>query len=93
MLLIHIWSIEMGEQNVNVMSSEASITNITSNNIIDGLYKIYDEAVVNSRDHATRTKGLKGNGNHPVSYIDIGITEEGVITIINDGNGIDVAEP
>jgi DNA topoisomerase-2 len=88
----YIGSIEMGEQNVNVMSSELSITNITSNNIIDGLYKIYDEAVVNSRDHATRTKGLKGNGNHAVSYIDIGITEEGVITIINDGNGIDVAE-
>ena len=28
----------------------------------------------------------------PVTYIDIGISDDGIITMINDGNGIDIAE-
>ena len=34
----------------------------------------------------------KSKENIPVSYIDISIAEDGVITMINDGNGIDVAK-
>jgi len=59
---------------------------------IPGLYKIFDEGVVNARDHVIRMQQLKSSGNdcHRVSYIDITITEDGTIIMTNDGNGIDV---
>ena len=37
---------------------------------------------------ASKEKNQKDN--HHVSYIDISIDDEGVITMMNDGNGIDV---
>lgn len=59
---------------------------------IPGLYKIFDEGVVNARDHVIRMQQMKASGTdcHRVSYIDITITEDGTITMTNDGNGIDV---
>lgn len=59
-----------------------------------GLYKLFDEGVVNCRDHAVRCSQAIISGKEnilPVTNIDIGIDAEGVITLINDGNGIDVA--
>ena len=88
----YIGSIEKGEQTLNLMENETTIRTRQSSAIVDGLYKIYDEAVVNARDHATRMAQNPSPGDHQVSYIDIGISEEGVITITNDGNGIDVVE-
>ena len=62
-------------------------------NIIPGLYKLFDEGIVNCRDHVARMAAIeKSKENHHVSYINISINEEGVITMINDGNGIDVAK-
>ena len=88
----YIGSIEKGEQTLNLMENETTIRTRQSSAIVDGLYKIYDEAVVNARDHATRMAQNPSPGDHQVSYIDIGISEEGVITVTNDGNGIDVVE-
>ena len=73
------------------------IVNIIRKNIsyIAGLYKLFDECIVNCRDHAVRMEQLIKNNpdnNNPLTYIDIGIDEEGIITFTNDGNGIDVAE-
>jgi len=62
---------------------------------VPGLFKLFDEGVVNCRDHAIRMQQSvdKGAPNSiPVSYIDIAIQEDGTIVMINDGNGIDVAE-
>jgi len=61
---------------------------------IPGLYKLFDEGIVNCRDHVVRMKQAVSDGKEntiPVSYIDIGIQEDGTITMTNDGNGIDVA--
>ena len=62
-------------------------------NIIPGLYKLFDEGIVNCRDHQVRItqamKSCKAN-TMPVTYIDIAITDDGVITMSNDGNGIDI---
>ena len=64
--------------------------------IVQGLFKIFDEAAVNARDHAIRldTKIKKKSENIiPVSSIQFNIDKEtGEITVYNDGNGIDVAE-
>jgi DNA topoisomerase-2 len=64
-------------------------------NYIPGLFKLFDEGIVNCRDHVVRMK-TKVDSNVenalPVSHIDISIESDGSITMINDGNGIDVAQ-
>ena len=60
-------------------------------NIIPGLYKLFDEGIVNCRDHV-KNGGSQESKGAIHSYIDISIAEDGVITMINDGNGIDVAK-
>lgn len=63
---------------------------------IPGLYKCFDEGIVNARDHAIRMeqKVLNNEPNAlPVKNIEINIDKStGIITIVNDGNGIDVVE-
>ena len=55
---------------------------------IPGLYKCFDEGIVNARDHYVR----QANSSAPVKLIDVSIDQEtGVISIMNDGRGIDVA--
>jgi len=90
---MYIGSIETVDANEFIYDS----TNITRKNIsyIAGLYKLFDECIVNCRDHAVRMEQLIKNNpdnNNPLTYIDISIDEEGIITFTNDGNGIDVAE-
>tara|TARA_A100001015_G_scaffold166123_1_gene184645 strand:- start:655 stop:4059 length:3405 start_codon:yes stop_codon:yes gene_type:complete len=59
--------------------------------VVQALYKLFDEGIVNCRDHVARMNSqTKTKENQPVTYIDVTITEEGVITMANDGNGIDV---
>lgn len=61
---------------------------------VSGLYKLFDEGIVNARDHHVRLKQKLANNEKdivPVSKIEITVDKEtGVITILNDGNGIDV---
>ena len=61
--------------------------------MIPGLYKLFDEGIVNCRDHVVRMQNQPASAtNVPVSYIDVSIDEAtGTITMTNDGNGIDVA--
>jgi len=64
-----------------------------------GLYKLFDEAIVNARDHVIRMRqlllkqenqALVEKPDYPVGLIDVTIDNDGKITILNDGNGIDV---
>ena len=62
---------------------------------IPGLYKLFDEGIVNCRDHVIRM--IQQQKNNPllktskcVTYINTTISEDGMITFENDGNGIDV---
>ena len=61
-------------------------------NHISGLYKIFDEAVVNARDHCIRMRQKKNNGEpcNEVKNISITIADDGSICIMNDGDGIDI---
>ena len=59
-----------------------------------GLYKLLDEGLVNCRDHAVRMETAIKNGAstcYPVTKIEMEVTEDGKISLLNDGNGIDVA--
>lgn len=61
---------------------------------VPGLYKLFDEGIVNCRDHAIRLNELtkkKKKNIIPVKNIEITVDKEtGVITMMNDGNGIDI---
>ena len=62
-------------------------------NMIPGLYKLFDEGVVNCRDHVVRmNQRISQNtpDSLPVTYIDIAVSDDGTITMINDGNGVDI---
>lgn len=64
-------------------------TNMQFKNIsyISGLYKIYDEIVVNALDHVVRCKDL----NKPVKEIRVNFEKNtGTIEVINSGEGIEV---
>ena len=63
--------------------------------LVAGLYKCFDEGIVNARDHYIRMKGLKDEDKEckQVSYIHVDIDpKEGMISITNDGDGIDIAK-
>jgi DNA topoisomerase-2 len=59
---------------------------------IPGLYKLFDEGIVNCRDHVIRMIHSPMLSKRFVTYIDTTITEDGTITMANDGNGIDIAK-
>ena len=62
---------------------------------IPGLFKLFDEGIVNCRDHVIRQSQAvlnKVENALPVTNIDISIEPDGTIIMYNDGNGIDVAQ-
>lgn len=71
---------------------------LTRRNItyIPGLYKLFDEGMVNMRDHVVRQAQAIADGKPdalPVTTLEVDIDPtDGTIHMTNDGNGIDVAE-
>ena len=90
---MYIGSVELVNTNIWVFSENDD--KILQKNItfIPALYKLFDEVIVNARDHVIRMI----QSNHPdkklVTSIDITIDETtGMIKIANDGNGVDVVK-
>ena len=91
----YIGSVEVLESNEYIHDSETNTIKKANINYNPGLYKLFDEGIVNCRDHVIRMLQAIINEipkSLPVTYIDIGISDDGIITMINDGNGIDIAE-
>jgi DNA topoisomerase-2 len=91
----YIGSVENVDSNVWIMNETND--KIIEKNIsyIPGLFKLFDEGIVNCRDHVVRMQSkIEQNIDNsvPVTYIDITIQEDGSIVMINDGNGIDVVQ-
>jgi len=91
----YIGSIEEIDSNVWILNEEGN--KIIEKNIkyIPGLFKLFDEGIVNCRDHVVRMSQAIANNienSLPVTNIEISVQEDGTITMMNDGNGIDVAE-
>jgi DNA topoisomerase-2 len=91
----YIGSVETVDSNVWIMNETND--KIIEKNIsyIPGLFKLFDEGIVNCRDHVVRMQSKieqKVDNSLPVTYIDITIQEDGSIVMINDGNGIDVVQ-
>jgi DNA topoisomerase-2 len=89
----YIGSIEQIESDMWIMSETDDKIIEKNINFIPGLFKLFDEGIVNCRDHVVRMKTRTASENAlPVTHIDITIESDGTITMVNDGNGIDVAE-
>ena len=94
----YIGSVENVESNLWIIAeTDSGPIKIVEKNIkyIPGLFKLFDEGIVNCRDHFIRMQqSIQNNTENslPVTYIDISIEEDGTIVMVNDGNGIDVAE-
>lgn len=85
----YIGSIENVEQSMYVYENETSFKEIGMN-YNPGLFKLFDEGIVNCRDHYIRMQSKDdGPTNEKVSQINITI-ENNEITMYNNGNGIDV---
>lgn len=92
----YIGSVEIIESEQFVFSTEGSKIREKNIQYVPALFKLFDEGIVNCRDHAIRmAKAVeeKVENSINVSYIDVIIEEKdgGIITMLNDGNGIDVA--
>lgn len=59
---------------------------------IPGLYKLFDEIIVNCRDHIIRVIRSSPQDKKFVSMIDVTIQDDGTIIMVNDGDGIDIVK-
>jgi DNA topoisomerase-2 len=58
-----------------------------------GLFKIFDEILVNASDHETRLKSKNNENVNLLKNIKVKIDKEtGIIEVYNDGDGIDIVE-
>ena len=91
----YIGPIDMTEAETFVYDSATSSIVHRTIHYIPGLYKLFDEGAVNSRDHFVRQEQAIRDAKPdalPVTCIEFEISDDGTISITNDGNGIDVAQ-
>lgn len=93
----YIGSVEHVDSSMYVFDEQAGHIMLRTIEYIPGLYKLFDEGVVNCRDHVIRmiqrSETAAGvNDTKLVTHIEISVSEDGTIEMTNDGNGIDVAK-
>jgi len=91
----YIGSIEHVESVQWILNEDGSRIVEKHINYIPALFKLFDEGIVNCRDHMIRMQQAEANNipnSLPVTYIDISVQPDNSIIMINDGNGIDVAQ-
>jgi len=93
---MYIGSVEVVNTNIWVFSTtqdEKDKIEQKTITYIPALYKLFDEVIVNARDHVIRMIQLNNPDKKLVTSIEITINEQtGMITILNDGNGVDVVK-
>ena len=88
----YIGSVENVDANMWVLDEATQKVCLKEIHYIPGLYKLFDEGIVNARDHVVRMNKSTAEDKKIVSFIETTIDPDGTITITNDGNGIDVAK-
>ena len=91
----YIGSVEDIDSNLWLLNDENNRIVEKNINYIPALFKLFDEGIVNCRDHVIRMEQARINNvpkSLPVSLIDVSISDDGTISMLNDGNGIDIAE-
>lgn len=88
----YIGSVEKVDSLQWIFNNETKKVELKNIEYVPGLYKLFDEGIVNCRDHVIRMLQSKYENKKVVSFIDVEVEEKtGKITLTNDGNGIDVA--
>lgn len=88
----YIGSVENVDASMWIYDDESNRIVLRNIEYIPGLYKLFDEGIVNCRDHVIRMIQSSMLEKKFVSSIETTIDEDGTITLMNDGNGIDVAK-
>lgn len=91
----YIGSVETIDSNMWIMNETGDAIIEKQISYIPGLFKLFDEGIINCRDHVIRMQSKidqQVSNSLPVTYIDIKIQDDGTIIMMNDGNGIDVVE-
>jgi len=88
----YIGSVEKVDAHMWVFDEESQKIVLKDIVYVPGLYKLFDEGIVNARDHVVRMLSSIAADKKLVTTIETTISEDGTITIMNDGNGIDVAK-
>ena len=88
----YIGSVENVDSNMWVYDESSKKIVLKSIEYIPGLYKLFDEGIVNCRDHVIRMIQSPLLDKKFVSNIEVNISEDGKIIMENDGNGIDIAK-
>ena len=82
----------MIEEPLPVFSQETEKIQITDVEYIPALYNIFNEILVNARDQVIRLQSKKSKNDIPVTLIKVEIdSDTGLVSILNDGSGIDIA--
>ena len=88
----YVGGCDMIEEPLPVFSPETEKIQITEVEYIPALYNIFNEILVNARDQVIRLQSKKSKTDIPVTTIKVEIDgESGLVSILNDGSGIDVA--
>lgn len=89
----YIGSAEKDTVPVLVLSEDEKRIVEREGEIVPGLYKVFDEVLVNALDHHARLTSLSTPPEHPVKQIRVTADiSTGEISVWNDGMGIDVIE-
>ena len=86
----YIGSVELIESTQHIYSDAENTIVAKPIEIIPGLFKLFDEGIVNSRDHAIRMQMTTEENKCDVTKIEVSVDDDGTITFLNDGNGVDV---
>lgn len=83
----YIGSIEKTEQTMWVFNKETNLMEYRKISYVPGLYKIFDEILVNAADNKQRDT----HGHAPMTHLKVNIDREaGEISVENNGKGIPV---
>ena len=88
----YIGSVENVDASMWVYNDETNRIVLRDIEYIPGLYKLFDEGIVNCRDHVVRMIQSNQLEKKFVTYIETKVEEDGTIIMTNDGNGIDIAK-
>jgi DNA gyrase/topoisomerase IV subunit B len=90
----YIGSINPINLDIYLFNDESKKMDAKNINYVPGLLKIFDEVIVNAIDHSVRLIIEEGKGKKDVKHMrNIRVTidkKSGVLSVYNDGNGIDV---
>jgi DNA topoisomerase-2 len=88
----YIGSVENVDASMWIYDDETNKIVLKTIEYVPGLYKLFDEGIVNCRDHVVRMIASSSFDKKLCTYIQTTIDSNGLITMENDGNGIDIAK-